>query len=100
MYSLKSGRGISPFTTFLGSFALGRHAAVLHQHHDEVLKPVVTSFPWVSLLYNRADIEPERVDFVAALSRVGVILVLLRSIPHKSGSNVRDANGVGDSQAR
>ena len=45
-------------------FAFGRHAAVLHQHHDEVLKPVVTSFPWVSLLYDRAVIEPERVDFV------------------------------------
>ncbi len=68
--------------------AYGRHAAVLHQHHDEVLKPVVTSFPWASLLYDRADVEPERVDFVPALHRVGVIIVFLRSIPHKSGSNV------------
>ncbi len=45
-------------------------------------------------------IEPERVDFVAALRRVGVILVFLRGIPHESDSNVRYANGVGDSQAR
>jgi hypothetical protein len=81
-------------------FALGRHAAVLHQHHDEVFELVVASIPWVSLLYDRADIEPERVDFVAALLRVGVILVFPRGILHKSGSNVRDANGVGDSQAR
>jgi hypothetical protein len=71
---------------------------VLHQHHDEVLKPVVTSFPWASLLYDRAGVLPERADFVAALRRVGVILVFLRGImlmiPHKSRSNVRYANGV------
>ena len=96
MRSLKSGRGISPFTTFLGSpladMPLCCINKQINQHHDEVLKPVVTSFPWVSLLYNRADIEPERVDFVAALRRLGVIIVFLRSIPHKSGSNVRYAN--------
>ena len=65
---------------YVPGFTFGRHAAVLHQHHDEVLKPVVTSFPWASLLYDRAAIEPERVDFVAALRRVGVILVFLRGI--------------------
>ncbi len=87
---------------YVPGFTYGRHAAVLHQHHDEVLKPVVTNFPWVSLrlLYDLADVLPERVDFVAALRRVGVIIVFLRSTPHKTGSNVRDANGVGDSQAR
>jgi hypothetical protein len=73
---------------------------VLHQHHDEVFKPVLTSFPWASLLYDLAGVLPERVDFVATLRRVGVIIVFLRSIPHESGSNVRYANGVGDSQAR
>ena len=89
---------------YVPGFAFGRHAAVLHQHHDEVFKLVATSLPWpgVSLLYYRTDIESERVDVVATLrpGHVGVILVFLRSVPHKSGSNVRDTNGVGDSQAR
>ena len=85
---------------YVPGFTYGRHAAVLHQHHDEVLKPVVSRLPWVSLLYDLADVLPERVDFVAALRRVGVIIVFFRGTPHKSGSNVRYANGVGDSQAR
>jgi hypothetical protein len=51
-------------------------------------------------LYDRADFEPKGVDFAPALRRVGIILVFLRGIPHKSGSNVRDANKVADSQAR
>ena len=74
MYSLKSGRGIIPFTMFLGSPLADMP---LHQHHDEVFKLVVTSLPWVSLLYDRTDIESERIDFVATLRHVGVILVFL-----------------------
>ena len=44
---------------------------------------------FVSLLNDFADVLPERVDFVAALRRVGIIIVFLRGTPHKSGSNVR-----------
>ncbi len=55
---------------------------------------------WVSLLHDLADVLPEGIDFVAALRCVGVIIVFLRSASHKTGSNVRNANGVGDSQAR
>ncbi len=50
-----------------------------------------------SLLYDLADVLPERVDLVAALCRVGgVIIVFFLGTPHKSGSNVWYANGVGD----
>ena len=72
---------------YVPGFTYGRHAAVLpHQHHDEVLtgKPVAARLPWASLLYNLADVLPERVDFVAALRRVGIIIVFLRSPPRTS----------------
>ena len=53
--------------TFSSSPRATRSAAVLHQHHDEVLKPIVTSFPWVSLLHDLADVLPEGIDFVASM---------------------------------
>ena len=60
--SLRSGRGICPFTTFLGSPLAGRHTTELHSEHDQILKLVVTIFPWATLLYTRADREAEGID--------------------------------------
>ena len=44
--------------------AFGRHAAELHREHDQILKFVVTIFPWASLLHPCADRETESVDLV------------------------------------
>ncbi len=85
----------------------GLHAAELHHLYYAVCELVVSFFPRrssesESLLYTRADREAKRVDGAPPPRPVGIVVVVLFILccpPHKTGSNVEDADWVGDPQA-
>jgi hypothetical protein len=82
---------------YVPGLAFGRHTAELHHAHDQILKVVVTFFPWATLLYTRADREAKSIDLVPSPPRVIIILTFLRGLPHETGSYVREADWVFDS---